>query len=128
MNIGYGLCDTFEATENMFFYDRIANKLDKVTFNIPLKNNSTLNNKKNISKLHQQHNFLEPWTFTSNDGRLEMDFIPILYRNACTDFKILISDQHQVFGDYSGKVLLNDSTEIKFNNLLGFAEKVHNKW
>ena len=35
-NIGYGFGDTSAATENMFFYDGIAHKLDKVTFNIPL--------------------------------------------------------------------------------------------
>jgi len=113
-NIGYGFGDTSAATENMLFYGGKAHKLSQVTFHIP------------GGVGHES--YLEPWTFTSDDGRFEMDFHPILDRAACTDFKLLKSDQHQVFGYFSGKAVLDDGTVIRIHDFLGFAEKVENKW
>ncbi|MCR4789819.1 MAG: DUF2804 domain-containing protein [Treponemataceae bacterium] len=135
-NIGYGFGDTSAASENMLFYDGKAHKLDRVRFNIPLKDGSfedqgddwiknPANPKKHLSEIH---NFTEPWTFTSNDGRFEMKFQPIIDRNACIDFKILCSDQHQVFGKFTGKAILDDGKVIEIKDFFGFAEKVHNKW
>ena len=40
----------------------------------------------------------------------------------------MIAHSHQVFGLFSGTLVLNDGTVIKLKNKLGFAEKVHNKW
>ena len=113
-NIGYGFGDTSAATENMLFYGGKAHKLGDVVFNIPMKDG--------------KEDYLSPWTFTEGDGRFEMDFRPILDRASCTDFKILCSDQHQVFGYFSGKAVLDDGTVITIKDLLGFAEKVANKW
>ena len=39
-----------------------------------------------------------------------------------------MSDQHQVFGVFSGKCRLEGEEELQFSNLSGFAEKVRNKW
>ena len=113
-NIGYGFGDTSAASENMLFYDGRAHKLSQVTFNIPVKDG--------------KDDFLSPWTFTSDDGRFEMDFLPILDRAANTDFIILGSNQHQVFGRFTGKAVLDDGTVIRIKDFLGFAEKVANKW
>ena len=57
-----------------------------------------------------------------------MAFHPLLDRAANTDFLILGSNQHQVFGRFTGKVMLDDGTELEVKDLLGFAEKVKNKW
>ena len=113
-NIGYGFGDTSAASENMLFYGGKAHKLSQVRFHIPMKDG--------------REDYLSPWTFTSDDGRFEMDFAPILDRAACTDFKLLKSDQHQVFGRFTGRAVLDDGTEIHVSNFLGFAEKVENKW
>lgn len=113
-NIGYGFGDTSAASENMLFYDGIAHKLSQVTFEIPQKDG--------------KDDFLSPWKFTSDDGRFEMDFAPILDRAANIDFKILKSDQHQVFGRFSGKAVLDDGRVIEIRRFPGFAEKVRNKW
>lgn len=113
-NIGYGFGDTSHATENMLFYDGKAHKIEDVTFNIPMKDG--------------KEDYLKPWTFTSSDGRFEMDFEPILDRAACTDVKLIKSDQHQVFGYFTGKAILDDGKVIKLKHFLGFAEKVENKW
>lgn len=113
-NIGYGFGDTSAATENMLFYDGRAHKLSRVTFHIPMKDGRA--------------DYLSPWRFDSDDGRFEMDFAPIIDRAARTDFKILCSHQHQVFGRFTGRAVLDDGRVISIRDFPGFAEKVHNKW
>ena len=111
-NIGYGFGDTSAASENMLFYDGKAHKISAVKFNIP----------------GGEKDFMSPWTFTSDDGRFEMDFVPVLDRAACTDVKLIKSDQHQVFGRFTGKAVLDDGRVIEVRDFPGFAEKVENKW
>lgn len=109
-NIGYGFGDTSAASENIIFYDGKAHKIDDVQFNIP------------------ESGYTDPWTFTSSDGRFEMDFVPILDRAAKIDVKFIITDQHQVFGRMSGKAVLDDGKVIEIKDCLCFAEDVHNKY
>jgi len=118
-NIGYGFGDTTAASENMIFYNQKCHKLDQVTFNIPIKDNG---------KGKPTEDYMKPWTFSSNDGRFEMNFVPILDRKSDTNIFLIRSNQHQVFGLFSGKAILDDGKVIKINNFLGFAEKVYNKW
>lgn len=113
-NIGYGFGDVRAASENMLFLDGSHHKLDRLTFGIPC--------------LDGKDDFLSPWTFSSNDGRFETSFTPILDRAAYTSVGPLLSDQHQVFGYMDGFVTLDDGTKLKLEHFLCFAEKVHNKW
>ena len=113
-NLGYGFGDTSAASENMLFLDGEAHKLSRVEFQIPLKDG--------------REDYLAPWRFTSDDGRLELAFAPLLDRAALMDFKLLCSDQHQVFGHFSGTVTLDSGEKLPIRELLGFAEKVRNKW
>ena len=114
-NIGYGFGNTTAATENILFYDGVAHKLDDITFHIPTDEDG-------------KDDYMSPWTFSSSDGRFEMEFVPILDRAACMDFKVIVSDQHQVFGRMSGKAILDDGTAVEVKDMLMFAEKVHNKY
>ena len=114
-NLGYGFGDTKNATENMIFYEGKAHKFDDIEFIIP---------KDEFGK----EEYLKPWKFISSDQRFDMEFTPILDRKSRTSFTILLSDQHQVFGKFNGKAILDDGTEIIVTDFLGFAEKVHNKW
>lgn len=109
-NIGYGFGNTKAATENVIFYDGVAHKIDDVEFMIP------------------KDDYCKLWKFTSSDGRFEMDFQPILDRSACLDYKLIVSDQHQVFGRMSGTAVLDDGREIEIKDVLCFAEKVHNRY
>ena len=111
-NIGYGFGDTSAASENMLFHNGKAHKISQVKFNIP----------------GDEKDYMSPWTFTSDDGRFEMDFIPQHDRASCTDVKLIKSDQHQVFGKFTGKAVLDDGTVIHVRDFPGFAEKVENKW
>lgn len=113
-NIGYGFGDTSKASENMLFYDGKAHKLSEVKFNIPVKDG--------------KDDYMSDWTFTSDDNRFEMDFKPVIDRASNTDFIILGSNQHQVFGKFTGKCILDDGKEIILKDFMGFAEKVSNKW
>ena len=109
-NIGYGFGDTSAASENMLFWNGKAHKLDDVEFVMP------------------ENGYMDTWKFTSSDGRFEMTFEPVLDRAACLDYKVIVSDQHQVFGKMSGKAVLDDGTEINIKDVMCFAEKVHNKY
>ena len=113
-NLGYGFGDTSAASENMLFLNGIAHKLGAVDFGIPKKNG--------------QDDYLSPWSFTDDEGRLRLTFTPLYDRKSCTKACILLSDQHQVFGTFDGFIITDDGEKIRLNNLLGFAEKVHNKW
>lgn len=57
-----------------------------------------------------------------------MEFFPVLDRAAKLDFKVLISDQHQVFGRMSGTAILDDGTRLDISDVMCFAEKVHNRY
>lgn len=113
-NIGYGFGNTSAASENMLFYNGKAHKLDQVTFNIPMINGD--------------YNYMQPWTFTSNDGRFEMTFKPVIDRVAPIDLKLICMIPHQVFGLMSGTATLDDGTVIEIQDKMVFAERVHNKW
>lgn len=114
-NLGYGFGDTSAATENMLFYDGKAHKLENVTFHIPTRGNG-------------EADYMSPWCFSSSDGRFEAVFRPVLDRSALTKVGPLQSDQHQVFGTFTGTAVLDDGREIHMDRFFGFAEKVRNKW
>jgi hypothetical protein len=113
-NSGYGFGDTSAATENMIFVNHKAHKISQVVFTIPTKNGNP--------------DYLAPWFFTSDDDRFKMIFNPIVDRNSRTNLGFLCSDQHQVFGRFTGRVVLDDGSSLNVKDLLGFAEKVYNKW
>jgi len=110
-NIGYGFGDTSAASENMLFVNGRAHKLDKVVFHMPGGAPDS-----------------GPWRFTSNDRRFEMDFAPAVNRWAKVDAGMVKTEQDQVFGYFSGQVILDDGTVLAVHDLAGFAEKVWNRW
>ncbi|MDR2658563.1 MAG: DUF2804 domain-containing protein [Spirochaetaceae bacterium] len=104
-NVGYGSADSSAGTENAFFVNGVLHKLDQVTFKI------------------SPSNWLEPWHFTSNNERLEMNFVPIqrnFYQNNFLFYSLRV---RQFFGFFSGRVVLDDGVAINFNNITGFAER-----
>lgn len=113
-NLGYGFGDTSNASENMFFYDNEAYKLKDVEFLIPKdeKGNDI---------------YLKEWDIKSSSGDIDLTFVPIIDRYANTNALIIQSKQHQVFGYFTGKIKIDDKV-IELNHLLGFAEKVKNRW
>ena len=109
-NLGYGFSDRSPASENALFYDGIIHKLAEITFHIP------------------EDDYLKPWKVTSSDNRLTLDFEPAVDRSSTTNFLLIKSIQHQVFGYFSGTVILDDKTELTLTRFPGFAEDVFNRW
>ncbi|MDT8990234.1 DUF2804 domain-containing protein [Curvibacter sp. APW13] len=109
-NIGYGFTDRTPASENTLFWDGIAHKLAEVEFH------------------YNPRNYLEPWRFSSSDGRFEMSFAPALDRKSHTHLGLIRSEQHQVFGHYSGRVVLDTGEVVQVARMAGFAEDVLNWW
>ena len=114
-NIGYGFGNTAAASENVLFYDGRIHKLGTVEFHIPKDEKG-------------RNAYLNVWNFTSDDNRFYMDFTPVLDRSALTSAIIIKSDQHQVFGRFTGRVTVDDGTVLPVRDFFGFAEKVENKW
>jgi hypothetical protein len=109
-NIGYGFSDRSPASENTLFYEGIAHKIEEVTF------------------YYDEKDYMKPWKFTSSDGRFEMNFQPSIDRAAKINLGILKTNQHQVFGFFSGKAILDDGTVLILDRFAGFAEDVLNWW
>lgn len=110
-NIGYGFGDTSAASENMLFWEGKAHKLDQVTFHI-----------------HPDGFDAGPWRFTSNDGRFDMQFDPVVDREDMVNALVLQSFTHQTFGKFNGTATLDDGTVLQVRDLLGFAEEVKTRW
>lgn len=110
-NIGYGFGDTSAASENVVFVDGKAHKLGRVDWHIP-----------------EDGYAAGPWAFKSDDGRFNVTMDPVYERAEKTDLLVLRSITHQVFGKFSGTVILDDGTPLRFDNVMGFAEDVRNRW
>ncbi len=121
LNLGYGFGDTSAASENMVFVDGVAHKLHRVDFGI-LEKTGGAHAKKTADRLQ----LMQPWHMTDDEGRLDLVFTPLLDRTDWMDFKLIRTDQHQVFGRFDGFVVLDDGSTFKVANLLGSAEVIHN--
>lgn len=115
INVGYGFSDRTSASENVIFYDGKIHKLSDVTLCIP-------------QDMDGNELYTERWQIVSSDERLEGDFIPIFDRSAKTDMKIIMTDQHQVFGRFNGKAVLDDGKALDIKDFLCAVEVVHNKY
>jgi hypothetical protein len=109
-SVGHGSIDSSAGTENAFFVDGRLHKLDQVTFHIP------------------PSNWLSPWRFTSNDNRLEMVFTPCQEHMDHQQMLFYSMSRRQVYGDFSGKAVLDDGAVMEFQNITGFAERAKTRF
>ena len=114
-NLGYGFSDRSSATENAVFYDNRLHKLGNVTLDIPENEDGT-------------RDYMKTWGITSDDGRFEAIFVPVIDRQAKIDMKIFGSDQHQIFGHITGTAVLDDGTEVKMREIPAAFECIHNRY
>lgn len=116
LNLGYGFGDTSAASENVLFVDGVAHKLGRVKFSVPLKPGAGFD-------------YMGPWRMRDNERRLDVTFSPTIDRRDHTDVAgLLVTDQHQVFGTFSGTVTLDDGSTLELRALPGAAERVHNRY
>jgi len=110
LNLGTGFGDTTAATENALIIDGRVHKLDQV----PFKYNSK--------------DFMVPWKFQDIHRRLDLNFFPFKERVATTKLILIDSEVHQLFGHYTGKIILDNGEEIRIDRLKGFAEEHKACW
>ena len=110
LNLGVGFGDLSQATENAVILEGRIHKLGPVRFD------------------YKSGDYMQPWCFTDDDGRLDLTFTPFKDRTARTNLGIIFSEVHQMFGHYQGHVLLDDGSTLRIPNLIGFAEEHHARW
>jgi hypothetical protein len=110
LNLGKGFGDLSRATENCAIVDGRVHKLDQVEFD------------------YRSGDYMRPWRFTDNKGRLDLTFTPFQERLARTALAVIDSEVHQMFGRYSGTIRLDDGRELQVSDLTGFAEEHHARW
>ena len=107
LNLGAGFGDTSAATEDCLVLGGRVHKLDQVTFD------------------YKVSDYMKPWKFRDNQGRLSLEFTPFTERVAQTDRKVIFIEVHEMFGRYNGRVQAVDGEEIQIVDLIGFAEEHH---
>ena len=66
---------------------------------------------------------------TDDEGRLDLAFDPRIDRTDNIDAAgVIVSRQHQVFGTFSGTVVLDDGSTLCVTGLRGSAEHIYNKY
>lgn len=110
LNLGQGFGDLSAATENALILANRVHKLDQVRFD------------------YAPGDYMKPWRFTDNEGRLDLTFTPFLDRTARTNLGVIFSEVHQMFGRYNGKAIADNGEEIALRDLVGFAEEHHARW
>ncbi len=110
LNLGCGFGDLSRATENCVILDGRVHKLAHVTFD------------------YRSGDYMLPWHFTADDGRLDLTFTPFKERIARTNLAVITSEVHQMFGRYNGYARLDDGQVLEVRDLIGFAEEHHARW
>ena len=98
------------ATENAVILNGKVHKLDQVSFD------------------YDPNDYMKPWNFKDNQGRLSLEFVPFTERVAVTNLGIIFSEVHQMFGRYHGTVVTDQGETVEIKDLIGFAEEHHARW
>lgn len=110
INLGWGYGDDARGTCNAILVDGKLHKLDAVDCSF------------------DPNDRMQPWKFTSNDGRLTLDFQPIYNQHSKQDVGFAKAELHKIHGRYSGTLVLDDGTKLEVKDLLGFAEHMEQRW
>lgn len=109
-NIGWGFGNLQYATENMFFWNGKAHKLDTLEVQV------------------DTHDYMKPWHFKVRDGKFDFTMTPIYDRYTENNMLIVNTHCHQIFGRYNGTAVLPDGEIITVKELMAFCEHAENRW
>jgi hypothetical protein len=109
-NIGWGFGDLKHASENMFFWNGRAYKLDTLTVE------------------RDGQDYMKPWHFTDTESRFDFTMTPVYDRYTENNLLVINTHCHQIFGNYSGTAKLPDGEIIEVKNLTAFCEHAENRW
>lgn len=110
LNLGCGFGDLSAATENALILEGRVHKLGAVRFD------------------YRSGDYMHPWHFTDDEGRLDLTLVPFKERVARTNLGIIFSEVHQMFGRYQGRVVTDDGEVISIQGMVGFAEEHRARW
>jgi len=110
LNLGCGFGDLSAAGENALILGNRIHKLGQVKFD------------------YTSGDYMQPWKFTEDQGRLDLTFMPFKERLAQTNLGVIFSEVHQMFGRYSGRAVADDGEDIQIRDQIGFAEEHHARW
>ncbi len=110
LNMGYGFGDNSAASENAVILNGVVHKFDQVVFQ------------------YDTDDYMKPWQFKDNQGRLSLTLTPFKERIAQTNLGIIFSEVHQMFGHYAGYVIDDQGDKIMIDGLVGFAEDHVARW
>lgn len=122
LNLGYGFGDESAASENMLFLDGHVEKLGRVDFGIPRTAEYAT-----ATKNADRYRLMEEWHITDDQGKLDLRFTPRYDRIDYIDFKAIVSDQHQVFGEVNGTIETEEGS-FQLAHLMMAAEVIHNRY
>ncbi len=108
--IAFNLCrnmitEDSEANENCIWIDGRITLLDATRFRF------------------NPDDLLQPWEMRTLDHRVELDFRPLGERAERINLGLVLSDFHQPFGLYSGKLEDKDGQKYRIDNFFGVAER-----
>lgn len=109
-NLGCGFGNTKAATENILFYGDTVHKLGEVKFDL------------------SKEDYMKPWHLYDLEGRLDLTLTPSYDRTTKTKLLWVDNCCHQMFGEFNGKAILDDGTELKIEKIISFAEHAINNW
>lgn len=110
LNLGYGFGDTSAATENAMILDGRVHKLGDVQIT------------------YAGDDLMHPWHMSSQDGRLDLEFVPFKERVARSNLLLVASTVHQMFGRYSGELVTDGGETVVVEDAVGFAEEHYARW
>ncbi|MDF2611490.1 MAG: hypothetical protein K0R92_2964 [Lachnospiraceae bacterium] len=108
-NLGCGFGNTKAATENILFYGDTIHKLGEVMFELG-------------------SDYSKPWHLYDLEGKLDITLTPTYDRTTRTKLLWVDNCCHQMFGEFKGRAVLEDGTELKIEKLISFAEHAINNW
>lgn len=110
LNLGGGIGNNPEITDNAVILNGKISKFGNIEFK------------------YDNRDFKKPWHLRSDDGKLDLEFIPFFERVAKTDIVFLASEVHQIFGRYYGIIIMGDGEKISIDGLIGWAEEHRARW
>ena len=108
-NLGCGFGNPEHGTENVIFYGDEVIKL----YNVVIKH---------------EEDYMKPWHIYDDEKKVDLVLTPTYDRT--TKVKLLWVDNccHQMFGEFTGYVTLNDGRRLDISNVIAFAEHAVNNW
>ena len=72
---------------------------------------------------------MRPWRVADPGGQLDAVLTPRFDKHSKVDASPdLGSETHQVFGTWSGRLVIDDGVALEFEGLQGFAEEARQRW